>query len=47
MVLKLKFAQIFEVSEQVEIMRVMKIAKEFGLDFLIKGGGDEYQQINA
>lgn len=43
----LNLPQIFEVSEQVEIMRVMKIAKEFGLDFLIKGGGDEYQQINA
>jgi imidazolonepropionase-like amidohydrolase len=38
--------QIFGVSDKLEILRVLKIAKEFNLDFIIKGSGDEYQRID-
>jgi len=38
--------QIFEVSNKLEVLRVHKIAKEFGVSYIVKGVGDEYQRIN-
>jgi imidazolonepropionase-like amidohydrolase len=38
--------QIFEVTNKLEILRADKIGKEFGIDYIIKGSGDEYQTIN-
>ncbi len=38
--------QIFEVSNKLEALRADKIGKEFGISYIIKGGGDEYQTIN-
>jgi len=37
---------IFGVSDKLEILRVNKIANEFNLPFIVKGGGDEYQRID-
>jgi imidazolonepropionase-like amidohydrolase len=42
----LTLPQIFEVSNKIEIMRADKIGKEFGISYIIKGGGDEYQALN-
>ena len=38
--------QIFEVTNKLEILRADKIGKEFGINYIIKTGGDEYQTIN-
>ena len=38
--------QIFEVSDKLEVLRADKIGKEFGISYIIKGGGDEYQTID-
>jgi imidazolonepropionase-like amidohydrolase len=38
--------QIFEVTNKLEVLRADKIGKEFGIKYIIKGGGDEYQTIN-
>lgn len=42
----LTLPQIFEVTSKLEILRADKIGKEFGISYIIKGGGDEYQTIN-
>jgi imidazolonepropionase-like amidohydrolase len=42
----LSLPQIFEVANKLEIMRADKIGKEFGINYIIKGGGDEYQALN-
>ena len=42
----LKLPQVFEVSDKLEVMRADKIGKEFGIRYIIKGGGDEYQSLN-
>jgi imidazolonepropionase-like amidohydrolase len=42
----LSLPQIFEVTNKIEIMRADKIGKEFGINYIIKGGGDEYQALN-
>lgn len=39
--------QIFEVGNWMEALRAQKIAKEFGKTYIFKGGGDEYQRIDA
>jgi imidazolonepropionase-like amidohydrolase len=36
---------IFKVNNKLEIFRVLKIAKEFGIDFIIKSAGDTYERI--
>ena len=36
---------IFDVSDKLEILRVLKLGKEFGIDFTIFGGGDEYERL--
>jgi imidazolonepropionase-like amidohydrolase len=41
----LSLPQIFEVGDKFEILRAGKIGKEFGIDYIIKGAGDEYQTI--
>ena len=38
--------QIFEVGDKIQIMRADKIGKEFNINYIIKGAGDEYQAIN-
>jgi imidazolonepropionase-like amidohydrolase len=42
----LSLPQIFEVTNKIEIGRADKIGKEFGINYIIKGGGDEYQALN-
>jgi imidazolonepropionase-like amidohydrolase len=42
----LALPQIFEVTNKLEIMRADKIGKEFGINYIIKGSGDEYQALN-
>lgn len=42
----LSLPQIFEVTNKIEILRADKIGKEFGMNYIIKGGGDEYQALN-
>lgn len=42
----LTLPQVFEVTNKLEILRADKIGKEFGLNYIIKGGGDEYQDLN-
>jgi len=39
--------QIFEVDGWQNVLRAVKIAKEFGKQYIIKSGGDEYQRIDA
>lgn len=38
--------QIFEVTNKLEALRADKIGKEFGINYIIKGSGDEYQTLN-
>jgi imidazolonepropionase-like amidohydrolase len=38
--------QIFEVTNKLEVLRADKIGKEFSINYIIKGGGDEYQTLN-
>jgi len=42
----LSLPQVFEVTNKLEIMRAGNIGKEFGINYIIKGGGDEYQALN-
>jgi imidazolonepropionase-like amidohydrolase len=42
----LSLPQVFEVTNKLEVMRADKIGKEFGINYIIKGGGDEYQALN-
>ncbi|PWH82938.1 amidohydrolase family protein [Brumimicrobium oceani] len=37
---------IFSVNDKLEVLRVQKIAEEFGLEFVIVGGGNEFEQIH-
>jgi imidazolonepropionase-like amidohydrolase len=37
--------QIFEVSDKLEMLRVDKTGAEFGIKYIIKGAGDEYQTL--
>lgn len=38
--------QIFEAESKLEVMRADRIGKEFGISYIVKGSGDEYQAIN-
>lgn len=42
----LTLPQVFEVTNKIEIFRADKIGKEFGINYIIKGAGDEYQVVN-
>jgi imidazolonepropionase-like amidohydrolase len=39
--------QVFEASNKLEILRADAIGDEFGINYIIRGGGDEYQLIDA
>lgn len=38
--------QVFEVSDKLEILRADNLGKEFGVSYIVKGSGNEYQIIN-
>jgi imidazolonepropionase-like amidohydrolase len=38
--------QIFEVGDKLGVLRANKIGKEFGIQYVIKGMGDEYQRLD-
>ncbi|MFI5217849.1 MAG: amidohydrolase family protein [Bacteroidia bacterium] len=38
--------QLFEVKDKQSLLRADKIGDEFGVSYIIKGSGDEYQRIN-
>ncbi|MEA5137992.1 amidohydrolase family protein [Arcicella rigui] len=38
--------QVFEVGDKLGILRASKIGKEFGVQYIIKGAGDEYQRLD-
>lgn len=42
----LALPQVFEVTNKLEILRADIIGKEFGINYIIKGSGDEYQTLN-
>ena len=37
--------QIFEVDDKLDVLRASKLGKEFGINYIIKGVGDEYQRL--
>ena len=37
---------IFEVNDKFSLLRADKVGDEFGIQFIIKGGGDEYQRVD-
>ncbi len=37
--------QVFEVADRTEALRAAAIGKEFGIKYIIKGAGDEYQRL--
>jgi imidazolonepropionase-like amidohydrolase len=39
--------QIFEVGDKLEALRAAKIGREFGINYIIKTSGNEYQRIDA
>ncbi len=39
--------QIFEVTDQLNVLRANKVAKEFGKQYIFKTDGDEYRRIDA
>src|SRR3569833_2724070 len=39
--------QIFEVSDEMNVLRAEKIGKEFGKQYIFKTDGDEYRRIDA
>jgi imidazolonepropionase-like amidohydrolase len=38
--------QIFEVGDMLSVMRADKVGDEFGVQYIIKGNGDEYQRLD-
>jgi imidazolonepropionase-like amidohydrolase len=42
-----KLPQIFEANQRLNVFRADKIGDEFGVQYIIKGGGDEYRRIEA
>ena len=38
--------QIFEANDKQNDLRVARIGKEFGINFIVKGGGNEYERIS-
>jgi imidazolonepropionase-like amidohydrolase len=42
----LSLPQVFEVTNKIEVLRADKLGKEFGIKYIIKGGGDEYQTLS-
>lgn len=42
----LSLPQVFEVTNKLEVLRADRIGKEFGINYIVKGSGDEYQALN-
>lgn len=42
----LELPQFFEASDKLDVLRAAKIGKEFGITYIIKGAGDEYQRLD-
>ncbi len=42
----LSLPQIFEVTDKLQVMRLDRIGSEFGIKYIIKGSGDEYQALS-
>ena len=38
--------QVFEANDKFGVLRANKITKEFGIQYVMKGGGDEYQRLD-
>ncbi len=38
--------QVFDVGDKLEALRAANLGKEFGVTYLLKGNGDEYQRLN-
>ncbi len=38
--------QIFDTNNRLEVLRASKLGKEFGVTYIIKGSGDEYQRLD-
>ena len=41
----LSLNQFFEVGDKLEVLRAASLGKEFGITYIIKGNGDEYQRL--
>ncbi|MDQ3534138.1 MAG: amidohydrolase family protein, partial [Bacteroidota bacterium] len=41
-----KLPQVFEINNKLEALRVDKVGDEFGIQYIIKGKGDEYQLLD-
>ncbi|MCB0661709.1 MAG: amidohydrolase, partial [Saprospiraceae bacterium] len=37
--------QFFDINDKLDIFRIQKIGKEFGVQYIAKGNGDEYQRV--
>jgi len=42
---EMSLPQVFEVTDNLEVMRVCKLGKEFNINYIVKGAGDEYQSL--
>ncbi len=42
----LSLPQVFEVADKLQVMRLDNIGREFGIKYIIKGSGDEYQALD-
>ncbi|MFO7622122.1 MAG: amidohydrolase family protein [Bacteroidales bacterium] len=42
----LSLPQIMEVTDKLQVMRLDRIGREFGIRYIVKGAGDEYQALN-
>jgi imidazolonepropionase-like amidohydrolase len=41
-----KLPQVFEAGEKFDILRLQKIGQEFGVKYIVKSAGDEYQRLS-
>jgi hypothetical protein len=41
-----KLVQIFASEDKLNSLRAAKIGKEFGLNYILKGGGNEFERID-
>ena len=39
--------QIFEAADKLDVLRIQTLGKEFGVNFMVKTAGDEYQRLEA
>ena len=43
---ELSLPQIFETSDKLDVLRIARIGQEFGIQYLVKTAGDEYQRLD-